>query len=139
MSDFTASVQFGDLKGTVSIDGHEVSGPLHDLAQHSCIKPGYIPIGFGMHQLHPLKNGKLPFTVYGVDASKTGSDYPSIQAYIAEHGTLSVVGFHGELEPHMFQACFKLFSLRAHSRGLEINPEQITIEGYDSGEEDGNA
>lgn len=131
---FVASVQYGDLKGTVSIDGHETGGPLDDLAQHTCIKPGYFPVGFGMHGLDPNKNGKHSFTLFAVKVSEVGANIEEIKAYMKEHDQLPVVGFNGELDPGTFVSYFKRFALRAHSKHLDLKPEQLTVESYDYGD-----
>jgi hypothetical protein len=131
---FKASVQYGDLKGTAAIDGHETGGPLHDLAEFTTIKPGYIPVGFGLTRLHPNKDGKLPFTIYAVDANVAGINAQEMNSYATKYGTLPVTGFHGEIEPVRFQEFFKRFSIRVHSKHLDLEPEQLGIQGYDYGD-----
>ncbi len=117
---FIASVQYGDLKGTAAADGHEAGGPLHDLAKIVPVKKGYWPVGFGLNQLYPLENGKLPIVVFAVDARKMGVSANEIQAYANQHGELSVTGFRGEIDPKKFESIFKRFSLRLHSRWRAI-------------------
>ena len=60
---FVASVQYGDMKGTVAIGGHETGGPLEgDLIAH--VKPGFLPVGFGLSRLDTDANGNLPHLLY---------------------------------------------------------------------------
>lgn len=132
---FVASVQYGDLKGTVSMDGHEAEGPLGGLAEHTCMKPGYWPVGFGLHGLDPNKEGKCSFTIYAVDASEVGTNVDQIKSYVEENGNLPVVGFHGEIEVGSFIQFFKRFSLRAHSKHIGLEPSELNITGYECGEE----
>ncbi len=134
---FIASVQYGDLKGTVSIDGHEAGGPLRDLAKHTCLKTGYWPIGFGLDGLDPNSDGKVSITVFGVDQKTVGGTVDEIRTYVEKHGgKLPVVGFRGEITAGSFAQLFKRFSLRAHSKGLGLEPEALDIAGYKCGEDD---
>jgi hypothetical protein len=132
---FVADTQYGDLQGTAAIDGHETGGPLHDLAEYSSLKPGYFPIGFGLHRLDPLESGKLPFTIYAVKTEDVGGTAEEMTAYARQHGKLPVKGFEGEIEPAKFQQFFKRFSLRVHNKWLNLEPDELDIVGYDYGEE----
>ncbi len=132
---FDASVQYGDLSGTVSIDGYETGGPLHDLAEHTCLKPGYWPVGFGLHGLDPTEDGKLAFVVFGVDGTEVGTSVDDVKAYVSQHGKLPVVGFHGKIESGQFIRFFKRFSLRVHSKHIGLKSEELDIAGFDYGEE----
>lgn len=135
---FVASVQYGDMKGTVAIDGHEAGGPLGDLAERVKLKPGFMPVGFGLQRLHPLANGKIPLVIFAVDTNEVGVSVTEMNAYAAKNGQLPVTGFHGEIAPAEFEGIFKRFSLRAQSRGLELTPNQLTIKEwhYDEGNDD---
>lgn len=132
---FIASVQYGDLKGTAAADGFEAGGPLGDLAERVPVKPGFMPIGFGLHQLYPLENGRIPIVLFAVDTNEVGVG-EEIQAYAKKYGQVPVTGFHGQIEPKEFQSIFKRFSLRLHSRGLET--EQLTIKDWHYGDGDGD-
>ncbi len=61
---FRVSTQYGDLKETAAIDGHETGGPLDELAKETTLKRGFVPVGFGLHQLHTNDDGKLPFAAW---------------------------------------------------------------------------
>jgi len=135
---FVASVQYGDMKGTIAIDGFEAGGPLGDLAERVKIKPGFMPVGFGLTRLHPLENGKIPLVIFAVDASEVGVSADEMNAYAAANGQLPVTGFHGEIAPAEFEGIFKRFSLRAQSRGLKLTPDQLTIKEWHYHEADGD-
>ena len=131
---FVATVQYGDMKGTVAIDGHD-GGPLEgDLIAH--VKQGFLPIGFGLYRLDTDENGDLPFVVYAVEAELVGETAKEINSYASEHGKLPVVGFHGKILASEFGKFFKRFSLCAQSRSIDLGPEDIDIVRSDYGEDD---
>lgn len=133
---FTASVQYGDLRGTAAIDGYETGGPLRGLAEHTCLKSGYIPVGFGLTNLDPGDDGKVGFTLYAVQTEQVGKNVQEMSQYVSEHGKLPVVGFRGQIKAGTFVQHFKRFSLRVHSKTLALEPDQLDIVDYEYGEED---
>ena len=133
---FIASAQYGDLKGTVSIDGHQTGGPLEELARHTCMKTGFFPVGFGMNGLDPDDQGRVAITIFAVDVREVGVTVDQIKAYVAENGDLPVTGFRGAIDIGTFGQYFKRFRLRAHMKHIKVDAEQIDIVDYQSGEDE---
>ena len=132
---FRAAVQYGDMKGTVSIDGWQ-GPPIQELAEGVRLKKGFIPIGFGFYQLHPNKNGKIPIKIYAADSAEVGVTGGEMKAYSEKHGNLPVVGFTGEIEPTKLKTLFKRFCMRLHTNWLDLEPEEIDIVDYHYYEDD---
>ena len=92
-----ATTQYGDLKGTVSIDGFD--GPfLRILGQKSNMPPGYTPVGISIYTSEPSKRGFLSVDIYAVDSNVGGISGDDIRHYSKAHDTIPVFQFNAQVE-----------------------------------------
>ena len=92
--EFIASVQYGDFKGTIAMDGHE-SGFLQELAAQATEMPeGYWPVGFEMWNPYKLdEEGSIPLTIVAARCADVGESFEEMNAYHQKHGELPVYRF----------------------------------------------
>jgi len=114
---FVASVQYGDLKGTVAFDGHN-GPPLHELAKFTNMPAGYFPVGFSLWRLHPDEDGLVPFRIVAVDMRDTGNSMDDIINFARTKDEVPVYPFDGKVSPAEFAALFKRFDLKAINKNL---------------------
>lgn len=115
---FIASVQYGDMKGTVAFDGHN-GAPLHELAAKTDMPGGYVPVGFTLWKLEPEEDGLIPIQVVAVDARDHGSNVDEIAKAAEASGELQVYPFDGRISLAEFTAHFKRFELKAIKRNFK--------------------
>jgi hypothetical protein len=79
---FVASVQYGDFKGTIAIDGHD-SDFLDELAAQAVDMPkGYWPVGFELWNPYELdEDGAIPLTIVAADCSQVGESVEEMRRY----------------------------------------------------------
>ena len=92
MENFSESVQYGDLKGGISIDEGDLKG-LHDFAQNNGINTTqYFPVGVSFYI---GENGFLSTTITTVDVitNNIPGDYENIKDFIEQNNPVPVVKF----------------------------------------------
>jgi len=123
-----AATQYGDFKGTVSIDGYD--GPfLYELRQLVPVPAGYMPVGFSIWDSTPSESPdtKIQLTVMAVDAAAMGDGIDTISKRAKEAGRLSVFEFRGEVELMDFLKLVKRLHVVAFHKALK-NIEATIIE-----------
>lgn len=113
MSEFIASVQYGDMKGTVAIDGHN-GAPVHELAAKTDMPGGYMPVGFELWKLVPDEDGTIPIRVFGVDVRDVkGRSIDDVAKAAENDGELAIYPFDGRIAFAELGGLFKRFDLKA--------------------------
>ena len=115
---FIAATQYGDLKGTVSFDGHG-GPPLIELANLTEMPKGYLPLGFELFRLSPTESGKIPFHIVAAKANDSIKNVQDISTKASETGRVHLHRFDGELKPEQFEAFFKRIDIKAIQKGFE--------------------
>ena len=92
-----ASMQYGDLKGTIILDGHSASF-LHDLARRASMPANYFPVGLEFYD-EGLGGSTDPISIklLAVDKSVVGADGDAINAFAKKNQTVPVSAFRVEL------------------------------------------
>jgi len=115
---FVAGTQYGDLKGTISLDGFS-SPPLYDFAALTDMPVGYWPVGISFYTLH-ITDGTIPFRIVAVQSSVVGHKTEDVEVYASEHNDeIPVYSFYGKINPHHLEGLFKRIDLNAILKGLD--------------------
>jgi len=114
---FIAAVQYGDLRGTVALDGH-TGPPLDELAAKTSMPAGYVPVGFSFHRLDPDDDGTIPFAVVAVECDQVGASMDDVMEYARSHDEVPVYSFDGQLSLAEFPALFKRFDMKVLTKHL---------------------
>ena len=115
----TPSTKYGDLVGTVEIDGHG-SPPLDDLGTLVQMPPHYCPIGIEFSLFESFDN-VVPFALLAYDTKVVGCSPEEMHDYVRRHGELPVRRFMGRLRPSVAHRYIKRCSLVAiDSRTIEL-------------------
>lgn len=127
----SASTQYGDFKGTLSIDGFH--GPfLQQLADRVTGLRGYYPVGFEVGAGAPRKAG-LQHTwrveLLAVDADAIGNTVEAVQRYAAENGKLPVFRFGVEITFEELVALMKRFRGVAMHKAYKGVPVEAHLDG----------
>ena len=127
---FVAATQYGDLKGTVSIDGWD--GPfLLELASRARMPKGYRPIGLTCYvgDPNPARDGRfVHFSLAAVlveDPASWGID--AIRKEAESRGELSLCRFDLDITPGDLLDLIKRLSIRVILKGfqgVEITEEE---------------
>ena len=127
-----ASVQYGDMKGTVALDWHEGGGGHNFAAECAGIDlTRYFPLALTMFVGVDVSSSEhfLSLTFYAADKSVVGESGESICRYATEHdGKIPTERFEGKATLEQFTKHMKRFEVVLRpQRGFE----NITIE-YES-------
>jgi len=125
-----ASTQYGDFKGTLSIDQADGRDLLRLLAARAKVPKGYCPVGFSVAAVggggHPGHGWYL--TVFAVDAqiAVTGQE---LVAYARENDRVPVFEFREPMQPselaELLVQGMKRFSMVATTRLMEGKPMML--------------
>lgn len=114
---FVAAVQYGDLRGTVALDGHSGS-PLYELAAKTCMPGGFFPVGFSLRRLNPNDDGTIPFRIVAVQCDEVGKTMDEVIKYAQSHEEVPVYSFDGKLPLEEFSSLFKRFDMKVLTKNL---------------------
>lgn len=125
-----ASTQYGDFKGTVSMNGHGSSSGLNDFLQKRAnLPPGYTLVGFEFNILWgwggaDLQSHSCYLSIY---ATKAVGHAGELSAFARNHAHIPVEKFRseGEMKPEdllELLGTMKEFSLVAATRSIEDAP-----------------
>jgi len=126
------STRSGDYSGIVSIDRHESGGDFYS-PQYVSLPDGYIPMGFSLFQLHPDRDGKIPYYVYAVREETAGSDGATWMEHVEANGHLPVECFPARIDPRHFAAIFKSVDIRVVERSFELPIDRIRVDCQHAG------
>ena len=124
MENFSASVQYGDLKGGVSIDEGDLKG-LHDFASDNGIATEqYFPIGMSFYI---GENRFVSTTVITVDvvANNIPGDYENIKDFIEQNNPVPVVKFDIDKDINEFFKYTKRVNILFERKGLGLYGKDI--------------
>lgn len=124
MENFSASVQYGDLKGGVSIDEGDLKG-LHDFASDNGITTEqYFPIGMSFYI---GENRFVSTTVITVDvvANNIPGDYENIKYFIEQNNRVPVVKFDIDKDINEFFKYTKRVNILFERKGLGLYGKDI--------------
>lgn len=97
MEKVTSATQYGDLKGTISLDGYSGSF-LHDLKKKINVPEKYFPLGLEVYAGEPGTNHSyLSMTLYAADTTLVGNNADAIKAFAASKGNIEVESFEVKL------------------------------------------
>lgn len=116
-----ASVQYGDMHGTIAIDWHSGS-EFHDFAQHCGVDiERFFPVALSLYLGSEYGNDEsLGVTFYAVDKEAVGGSFDSIQQYALAHGnTLPTKQFDGKASLKDFHRFAKRVDIKGMTRGFE--------------------
>ena len=118
-----ASVQHGDLKGSIAIDGWDglATIGLADLEGYG-INQGYWPIGISIYGGSQREGGELKCKVYilAVDCAILNGEGPeSVRKYAREHGQLPVRKFATTIKPNELLRLIKRLSMVLQDRNTD--------------------
>jgi len=120
-----AEVQYGDLRGTVAVDGYE-GAEIHSFAT-ACGLPGmYFPVALALH------GTGLAVTIYAVHHDEVGGTAEEIINHIkqrSEDGPLPVYAFEAEKGLPELLKYVKRLSIVAKSRKI-IGDVPLGVKGY---------
>jgi hypothetical protein len=123
----TASTQYGDLVGTVEIDGHDTT-PLSRLVSLTNMPPYFCPIGLEI-SLFDFFDDEVAFALLAYDSRTVGCGPEEMRAYIERHGELPVRRFLGTFRPTTAHRFFKRCSIVAvDSRTIEVSDKLSVLE-----------
>lgn len=105
------SSEYGDLVGTVEIDGH-LSTPLAELAALTNMPTHYCPVGVEI-ELFESFDTIVHFWVLAYDSRIIGCDPNSMTAYVEQTGSLPIQRFPGLFRNASAHRFFKHFSIVA--------------------------
>ncbi len=125
--EIVASTQYGDFKGTVSIDQADGRELLQLLAAKAKVPTGYYPVGFSVTVISGgLQPGhRFSLTVYAVDAqiAVTGNE---LFEYARQHDSVRVFEFRESMEPvglaDLILQGIKRFNMVAATRQIQGKP-----------------
>ncbi|WP_145207177.1 hypothetical protein [Planctomycetes bacterium TBK1r] len=125
----TASTQYGDLKGTICIDGHNGLS-IDDLLQKADVPKGYRPIGIRISGSSKNRGEKpsVRAKVLCVDTDQTGFTSDGIRSFGKEHGELHTFEFDAEIDLDMIVSLIKRYSivlLSKLTRGIDVKIQPI--------------
>lgn len=103
--------EYGDLVGTVEIDGH-LSTPLAELAALTRMPTHCCPVGVEI-ELFESFDTIVHFSVLAYDSRIIGCDPNSMTAYVEQTGSLSIQRFPGLIRNASAHRFFKHFSIVA--------------------------
>ena len=96
--DAKASTQYGDLKGTIAIDGHNGLS-IDQLVTRAEVPKGYRPIGLRIYGFSRGKDGPtVKAKVLCVDTDQTGTTPDEIQRFGREHGEVHTFEFDADVD-----------------------------------------
>ena len=124
MENFSASVQYGDLKGGVSIDEGDLKG-LYDFAQSNGINTTqYFPVGVSFYI---GENGFVSTTITTVDVitNNIPRDYENIKDFIEQNNPVSVVKFDIDKDINEFFKYTKRVNIVFEREGLGLYGKDI--------------
>lgn len=96
--DAKASTQYGDVRGTIAIDGH--SGlPIDQLVARAAVPSGYRPIGLRIYGFSRRNDGPtVNAKVLCVDTDQTGTTPDEIQRFGRKNGELHTFEFDADVD-----------------------------------------
>lgn len=103
--------EYGDLIGTVEIDGH-LETPLEELAALTSMPKHYCPIGIEI-ELFESFDTIFQFAVLAYDSRIIGCEHENMIAYVRQTGSLPIRRFPGMLRSSSAHRFFKHFSVVA--------------------------
>jgi hypothetical protein len=111
---FVAETQYGDLTGTISLDGHE-SAPLAELAEFCGVPEGYFPIGIAVYGIpYPsINEGLFPIRVVAVRKDEAGDSLEAVTRYHEAHGVVPRYEFFARVDPAELASRFKRLQICA--------------------------
>lgn len=123
-----ASTQYGDLDGTIAIDGY--NGLTVDaLIQRADIPKGYCPIGLRIYGFSRDKTGpSVKAKVLCVDTDQTGPSPDDIRRFGSDNGELHTFEFDAEVDLSEFTKLVKRYDvvlLSRITRGIEVKVQPI--------------
>ncbi len=117
-----ASTQYGDLRGTASIDGHHGS-LVHEVAKRAEIPRGYWPVGLSIDISAP--DYQPIVEVFAVDADVAGAGGDNIEKYAKENAEIPVFSFPAKVSLQELPALAKRFHLVVGDRLIGGRPLKI--------------
>ena len=124
-----AVTRYGDLVGTVEIDGH-TAPPLEDLAAMANMPPNYCPVGVEI-SLFETFDGTIYFALLAYDSDTVGCGPDDAIAYVQSHGRLPVRRFLGRLQSTSAHRFFKRCLIVAvDSRSMAV-ANKLQVEEFD--------
>jgi hypothetical protein len=115
---FKASTQYGDMFGSVSLDGWQ-HAPLHELAAYCEIPSGYVPVGFSLFRLHPDEEGKLPFRIACAESEEYDRSLSEVNKNGKSGQELGVRLFSGRVPVNELEGLFKRVDITVLHKGLK--------------------
>ena len=109
-----AAVQYGDLKGTVGVDGHG-GGEIHDVARECGVPGGYFPVGFSIF------GTSFSLTIYAVKCDEVGDTGTEVAEYAkrcGEDNPIPVYAFRADASWPQVMAHVKRLRIVGKSRGV---------------------
>jgi hypothetical protein len=122
--DAKAATQYGDVKGTISVDGF--SGiRIDDLYVRADVPSGYQPIGMRIAGSRRDENGELTIraSVLCVDTDQTGTKPDEIRRFGSENGELHTFEFDAQVDIAEILRCVKRYDivlLGKITRGISV-------------------
>jgi hypothetical protein len=124
-----AVTRYGDLVGTVEIDGH-TAPPLEDLAVMANVPLNYCPIGVEI-SLFETFDSVIYFAILAYDSENVGCGPDDAIAYVQAHGRLPVRRFLGRLQSSSAHRFFKRCLIVAvDSRSMAV-ANKLQVEEFD--------
>jgi len=124
MENFSASTQYSDLKGGVSIDEGDLKG-LHDFASDNGVDTEqYFPVGV---DFYIGENGLVSSSIITVDvvANNIPGDYYNIQDFIEQNKPAVVVKFDINKDINEFFKYTKRVSIVFERKGLGLYGKEV--------------
>jgi hypothetical protein len=124
MENFSAAVQYEDLKGGISIDEGDLKG-LRDFASDNGINTKqYFPVGM---DFYIGENGLASTTIIAVDvvANNIPGDYDNIKDFIEHNNPISVVKFDINKDINEFFKYTKRVSIVFERKGFGLYGKEV--------------
>ena len=127
-----ASTQYGDIKGTISIDGFE--GPiLEKLRSRSNMPKGYVAVGFAINSYaRQRKSGvshSVSITVYGADSDQMGIGPDGWREYLKNNNEVSVFAFDAEISIDELLEMMKIITIKGWHKVISSASVRILEDG----------
>lgn len=117
-----ASVQYGDLVGEISCDGH--GGPfLHDLAKAANVPNNYFPIAASVYV---GEMGSMYVHIYACDQQEYGNNVDEIRKAGIRQGKLKVKNYEANIKPSDIMRLIKRLDIFAKNRAIADIPIVIS-------------
>ncbi len=123
-----ATTQYGDLKGTIAIDGFD-GLPIDSLYSSASIPKGYYPVGIRIHGSHgPSKSLSVKARVLCVDTDQTGKTPDEIRTFGTQSHELHTFEFEAEISLDSILKLIKRYDivlLSKVTRGTQVKIQEI--------------